>query len=133
MQGASRGSLASARERLRALLAGTGSDHAAVADGLFAVADLLDANVSLRRALTDPSSEGEQKASIVQRLLSGKVPSEVVDLVAGLVRDRWARTRDLPDAIDTLGADTVLSDAEATGRLDAVEDEPVPLPPHGDR
>lgn len=123
MQGTSRGSLASAEERLETLLGARGTDRAALADSLFAVAGLLDTNVSLRRSLTDPSREGEAKAALLTRLLDGKVPGPVVDLVAGLVRSRWSQSRDLADTIEKLAITAVVAAAQAEGRLDRLEDE----------
>jgi len=123
MQGSSRASLASAEERLEALLGAPDVDRTAIADGLFAVAGLLDGNVSLRRALTDPSQEGSAKAALATRLLEGRLPSDVVDLVAGLSRSRWSQARDLADAIEQLAVTSLVAAAEAEGRLDRVEDE----------
>ena len=123
MQGVSRASLASAEERLEALLGAPGVDRVAVADALFAVTGLLDGNVSLRRALTDPSQQGDAKAGLSTRLLAGKVPDGVVDLVAGLARSRWSRARDLADALEELAVISLVASAEAEGRLDRVEDE----------
>jgi F-type H+-transporting ATPase subunit delta len=123
MQGSSRASLASAEERLEALLGAPDVDRTGVADGLFAVAGLLDHNVALRRALTDPSQEGEAKAGLANRLLHGKLPGEVVDLVAGLARSRWSQARDLADALERLAVTALMSAAESAGRLDRVEDE----------
>jgi F-type H+-transporting ATPase subunit delta len=123
MRGSSRASLASAEERLEALLGAPYADRTAIADGLFAVAALLDQNVTLRRALTDPSQEGEAKAGLANRLLEGKLPGGVVDLVAGLARSRWAQARDLADACEQLAVTALMAAAEAEGRLDRVEDE----------
>jgi F-type H+-transporting ATPase subunit delta len=123
MQGSSRASLAAAEERLEALLGVPDVDRTATADGLFAVASLLDSNVSLRRALTDPSQEGEAKAGLATRLLEGRLPGGVVDLVAGLARSRWSQARDLADAVEQLAVTALMAAAEAEGRLDRVEDE----------
>ena len=102
MQGISRESFAAGQERLEALLAATtataGVDAAALGEDLFGVTDLLAGNPGLRRALTDPSREGEAKAQLMSRLLAGKVGGATVDLAAGLVRDRWSRAGDLTDA-----------------------------------
>jgi F-type H+-transporting ATPase subunit delta len=121
--GASRESLASARERLDALTDSTSVDTTVLAEELNAVTRLLDREVGLRRVLTDPSVEGQEKAQLVQRLLTGQVGSEAVDLVSGMVRSRWAQSRDLVDAIETLAAQTELIGAQRAGELDDVEDE----------
>jgi F-type H+-transporting ATPase subunit delta len=124
MQGTSRESLGQAQDRLESLLRGqTASDRAALGDALFHVTALLDDNAALRRALTDPSREGSDKAALVSRLLDGQVPAEVVDVVSGVVRSRWSRARDVADATDRLAASAVLAAAQAADRLDTVEDE----------
>lgn len=123
MQGTSRGSLLAAHERLETLLGAPGTDRSSVGDALFAVTGLLDSSTSLRRALTDPSRDGEAKAGLVVRLLDGKVDGAVVDLVAGLARSRWARSRDLPDAVEELAVTAEVASAQQRGELDRVEDE----------
>jgi F-type H+-transporting ATPase subunit delta len=128
MQGVSRESFVAGQVRLEALLAAPAGDAsaagpAAVGEDLFGVTDLLAANPGLRRALTDPSRDGEAKASLVTRLLAGKIGGGAVDLLAGLVRDRWSRAGDLTDAVERLAVTAVLAGAERAGRLDAVEDE----------
>ena len=121
MRGLSRTSLAEARERLEPLLAsgtdstagttGTGSTGGAVGGAgqalgteLFSVVSLLDANSALRRALTDPSLDGEAKAALVTRLLAGQLGdlysyclaqtasgdlADVAEVLGGL-REAWA-------------------------------------------
>lgn len=123
MQGSSRGSLLAAQERLETLLGVPGTDRAAVADALFAVTGVLDSSASLRRALTDPSRDGEAKAGLVGSLLNGKVDDAVVDLVAGLARSRWAQSRDLPDAVELLAVTAEVAAAQERGELERLEDE----------
>lgn len=123
MNGASREALAAARERLEALTDNTSVDAAKLADELAAVTALLDREVSLRRVLTDPAQAGERKAELAGRLLSDQVSGETADLVAGMVRPRWSRSRDLVDAIEQLADLADLIAAERAGALDDVEDE----------
>jgi F-type H+-transporting ATPase subunit delta len=127
MQGVSRETFAAGQERLEVLLAGGGpatrADAAGIGENLFGVTDLLAANPGLRRALTDPSRDGEAKAQLVARLFGGKIADPVVDLLAGLVRGRWSRAGDLTDGVEQLAVTAVLAGAENAGRLDAVEDE----------
>lgn len=124
MRGTSRQSLAAAEERVEPLLGTLDPAVAAEVGGeLFAVARLLDSSGTLRRALTDPSRDGQDKAALVDRLLEGKVSDATRDLVAGLARDRWSQARDVVDAAEHLGVVAVLAAAEHQGLLDAVEDE----------
>ncbi|GAA2932094.1 F0F1 ATP synthase subunit delta [Streptomyces enissocaesilis] len=123
MNGASREALAAARERLDALTDNTSVDAAKLAGELSAVTALLDREVSLRRVLTDPAQAGEAKAQLAARLLSGQVGGDAADLVSGMVRSRWSRSRDLVDAIEELAATADLTAAQQAGALDDVEDE----------
>ncbi|MFC4610561.1 F0F1 ATP synthase subunit delta [Streptomyces maoxianensis] len=123
MNGASREALAAARESLDALADNTSVDVAKLAEELDAVTALLDREVSLRRVLTDPAQSGEAKAELARRLLGGQVGGETVDLISGMVRSRWSRSRDLVDAVEELAATADLTAAQRAGALDDVEDE----------
>jgi F-type H+-transporting ATPase subunit delta len=94
-----------------------------IGDALFAVSSLLDAQPSLRGALTDPARSGDDKASLVQGLFGGKVPDQVVDLVSGMVQSRWSKPRDLAEAAGQLGVEAVLVSAQRHDRLAEVQDE----------
>ena len=123
MHGASRDSLKQAEEALAALTAVPATDVTALSDDLAAIGALLDGDVSLRRLLTDPSRDPQQRAQLVASLLTGKVGEPAVELVAGTVRSRWSRPRDLADAVDMLATGAELALAERAGALDAVEDD----------
>jgi F-type H+-transporting ATPase subunit delta len=94
-----------------------------IGDALFAVAALLDGQPSLRSALTDPARSGDDKAALVRSLFAGKVPDQVVDLVASMVQNRWSRPRDLAEATTSLGIEAVLVSAQRHDRLGEVQDE----------
>lgn len=123
MQGVSRDSLAAGQDRLEALLGVAGADPARVGEDLLGVTDLLASSAGLRRALTDPSRDGDAKAALVTRLLGSRIGSSASDFVAGLARARWSQPNDLTDAVETYGVSAVLAAAERAGRLDTVEDE----------
>ncbi|MCZ3389481.1 MAG: F0F1 ATP synthase subunit delta [Actinomycetia bacterium] len=94
-----------------------------IGDALFAVAALLDAQPSLRGALTDPARSGDDKATLVHSLFGGKVPDQVVDLVSGMARSRWSKPRDLAEVATRLGVEAVLVSAQRHDRLAEVQDE----------
>lgn len=123
MNGASREALASARERFNALTDSTSVDAAKLAEELAAVTALLDREVSLRRVLTDPAQAGEARAELAGRLLGSRVGGPAADLVTGMVRSRWSRSRDLTDALEELAYSADLVAAQRSGQLDDVEDE----------
>lgn len=121
MQGVSRAAFVAGQERLETVLAG--ADPAALGEDLFTVTAVLAGSPALRRALTDPSRDGEAKAGLVARLFGGRVGDGALDLLSGLVRDRWSHTGDLTDAVERYAVDAVLASAERAGRLDEVEDQ----------
>ncbi|HEY5836627.1 F0F1 ATP synthase subunit delta [Streptomyces sp.] len=128
MNGASREALAAVRERLDALTDAspevpTSVDAGRLADELAAVTALLDREGALRRALTDPAQPGQAKADLARRLLGERIGDAGLDLVTGMVRSRWSRSRDLVDAIEELADTADLIAAQRAGALDDVEDE----------
>lgn len=120
MKGSSQRALAAARDRFDAVLAAASGD---VGAQLFAVVDLLDAQPAVRRALTDPAREGEQKAALVRALWGEKLASQVVELLAAMVTDRWSANCDLGDSLEILGTEAILGTAQANGDLERLEDE----------
>ncbi len=123
MHGHSRESVAAGQERLETLLNSASARPEALGDDLFAVTALLAGNPGLRRGLTDPARPAQAKATLVERLFSGQVSGPALDLLTGLVRDRWTEPGDLVTAVDGLAVTAVLFSAEKAGRLDSVEDE----------
>ncbi|MGK5114363.1 F0F1 ATP synthase subunit delta [Geodermatophilus sp. CPCC 205506] len=142
MDASSRQALAQARERLTELTrpasgllekardrvtgqprAVSGDELLGLAEELFAVAHLLDQQVSLRRALSDPSGKPADRAALVGRVLGGKVSGATLDLVETVARQRWSRPLDLVEATEALATDAALDAADVRGELDGVEDE----------
>ncbi|HET9188455.1 MAG TPA: F0F1 ATP synthase subunit delta [Acidothermaceae bacterium] len=126
MQGASRDALAQSWAQLEELLANASVDDAAkVSDELFAVVALLDEQVGLRRAVTDPSIEAARKAGLIEAVLASRVDASTLQVVRELVSSRWSRMRDLGDAAEQLAvlARLIGADRAQAGQSDEVEDE----------
>jgi F-type H+-transporting ATPase subunit delta len=131
MQGESRASLAKAKDDLDTLIGaigdgGSGMSAEAVStlsDQLFAVQHVLDREISLRRAFTDPSSSPAARAGLARRLFGAQVSETTADVVANLVSSSWASPRDIVDAVEQLAVQALYSVALANGTLDDVEDE----------
>jgi F-type H+-transporting ATPase subunit delta len=142
MEASSRESLAQARERLTELTRGgsgllekardrltrqprvTSADElAALADELFAVARLLDGQLALRRALSDPAGKPEERAALARRLFASRLSPAALDLVETVARLRWSRPPDLVEAFTVLATEAALDAAETRGELETVEDE----------
>jgi F-type H+-transporting ATPase subunit delta len=122
MRGSSRGAARASQEAFDAALAAS-SDGTTLGEELFAVTGVVDGTASLRRALADPSREGDAKAGLARQLFGGKVSDAAVDLVAVVTSQRWAAERDLVDVLESLAVQAFLANAEGTGRIDRVEDE----------
>jgi F-type H+-transporting ATPase subunit delta len=101
----------------------TGPELVTLADELFAVARLLDGQLSLRRALSDPAGKPEDRAALARRLFAGKVSDVTLDLVETIASQRWSHPIDLVDAFMTLATEASLDAANVRGELDGVEDE----------
>ncbi|HEY8533545.1 MAG TPA: F0F1 ATP synthase subunit delta [Micromonospora sp.] len=120
----SRESYRAVLDRLAAYAAGAdASAVVATGDEILAVADLLRREPRLRRALVDPARTGEERAGLLRGLLTGKVSESTEQLVTELVAGRWGSPSELLDAMERLGAETLLAAAERAGELAEVEDE----------
>lgn len=122
MRGASADSLAALTDDLGRAVQG-GAEGGATGQDLFAVAALLHGEPSLRRVLTDLSKGSEAKAGLARSLLSGKIGSAALELVATAAGHRWAATRDLADALEYLGVVAVVRGADVAQEADRLENE----------
>jgi F-type H+-transporting ATPase subunit delta len=99
-----------------------------LADELFGILRIVDASAGLRRAMTDPSRESEDKSALVQRLLAGKTSSDAIEIVSSLAQLRWADARNVSDALETLAATVAIavaeqSDGSGLGGLERLEND----------
>ena len=80
--GSSRKSLVASRVLLDAAVKGVDAHSAsALSSELFFVADVLSTNISVRRALTDPSRDGKAKAAFISELFGKKIGAGALGLV----------------------------------------------------
>jgi F-type H+-transporting ATPase subunit delta len=122
VRGASRASLADAKERLLALTSGS-SDAGQVGGELFAVVDLLDRQPPLRRALADDSSARDARAGLMTAILGNNVGPDTAELVGSVVTAHWSTPGDLVDAIEQLAVLAIVAQADQAGHLDDLEDD----------
>ena len=95
----------------------------ALGSDLQSVAALLDREPSLRRTLSEATTDIEARAALIGRLLAGKVSAPAAAAVDVAVRQSWATGGDLRDGIGRLGRTAMFLRAERAGHLDDVEDE----------
>jgi F-type H+-transporting ATPase subunit delta len=122
MRGASRASYADLREKLAGGVLGA-PIATQVGDELFAVTRLLDSEHGLRRALADSTKPGEERATLITRLLRGRVAATTADLAAAAAAAHWAGPGDLADAIERLAIEALALAAQFEGTLDNLEDD----------
>lgn len=82
-----------------------------VGDELFAVVDILDSQVQVRRALTDPNLGAEGRAELARRLLASKISAPALSIVATTAQGDFASSRQLADALEREAIRVALSSA----------------------
>ncbi|MFZ2501324.1 MAG: F0F1 ATP synthase subunit delta [Nocardioides sp.] len=97
-----RGASGDALAGLTQELGSTTGDLATLGGELYALAQLLREQVSLRRLVTDPSVAAEAKQGVMDGLLAGKVSDAARAVLGSAVGRRWTGSRDLPDAVERL-------------------------------
>lgn len=123
MQGASREALASVRPKLERAASAAGADRVALAAELRSVADLLNREPGLRRALADASKPTEARTGLLEALVGQRISQDTLDVLWVVVAAKWSRVHDLVDAIELLAVDAELAEAAATDALADVEDQ----------
>ena len=91
--------------------------------GVLTIADVADRERSLRQLWADSATVAAVKDGVLTQLFSERVPALSVDLVQGIINDRWSSERDMSDAIEMCAASLLFMAAESESRLDRVEEE----------
>ncbi|HEY7224940.1 MAG TPA: F0F1 ATP synthase subunit delta [Micromonosporaceae bacterium] len=111
-------------ERLNSLARSVGAARlASIADDLLAVAMLLEKQPGLRRALTDPSRSGEDRAGLLDSLLESRMAEDARSPLRVLVAGRWSSGSELLTTVERLAVEALLASADAAHELIDVEDE----------
>ncbi len=122
--GRSRQSLVAARASLDAAVKGADAVSASsLSTELFFVADVLDTNIAVRRALTDTSRDAQSKDAFIAELFGKKVGAQGLTIVKEISAMRWSGAKDLVQVIEQLAIEAEASAANIAGELDRVEDE----------
>ena len=122
--GSSRQSLLAARAALDAAVKGVDAQAASsLSAELFFIANVLGSNISVRRALTDPSRDAQAKGAFIKDLLASKVGAAALGLLTEISALRWSGAKDLVQVIEQLAIEAEASAANISGELDRVEDE----------
>ncbi|MCL6423775.1 F0F1 ATP synthase subunit delta [Brachybacterium sp. JHP9] len=123
MRGTSSTSLTEASRRAGELFRQDGGDLGRTADELFSVADAIDSSNQLVRALSDAGRPAEEKEAVVRSLFDGRISPAALELTLEVVRRRWSEQDDVLDALEFLGIEALLEQADRDGTLGAVEEQ----------
>lgn len=123
MRGASEASLTSCRHLWETKIP-TLDDARATGRELFELSDSLrSASQVLLRIFADSAVEPQARARLANELYSGKLSAPALELLEHAVSQRWIEVADLPDAIEALGVDSILGQAQLHGQLSLIEEE----------
>ncbi|NEG55306.1 F0F1 ATP synthase subunit delta [Bifidobacterium platyrrhinorum] len=103
------------RDSLAPKLRDTREDAWRIGNELFTITRVLDDNIALDRALTDPSRPVADKVAVVKELVGDRVHPMTMEIMADLVSRRWSLARHIANAVEDFGVDAMMYYADATG------------------
>lgn len=102
------------RDSLAPRLRDSGEDAWRIGNELFTITNVLDHNIQLERALTDPSRPVEDKVAVVKTLIGDQAHPLVMEIMSDLVSRRWSRVSDIANAVEDFGVDGMMYYADYT-------------------
>lgn len=123
LHAASREALNFAETRLGEVLGDAGADPSAVGEELLSVVGLLTREPGLRHAVSDGSSDPEDRKGLLRTLLSDKVSGPTIQVLEAVAGSRWSSPRELVDGLEAVGRMALFTAAERGDNLSAVEDQ----------
>lgn len=93
------------------------------ATDMFALVDVLIDQPMLRRALSDPSAQPEQRVALARRLFGQRVGAQALDVLAQVVGRAWRSPGELVLGLEAEGVRSGLKQAQEDGGLDHVTKE----------
>ncbi|THV42894.1 F0F1 ATP synthase subunit delta [Glycomyces buryatensis] len=112
------------RETLEAFASGATAEQVTeCGEQLLNVTRFLVDQPRLRRALSDPAREADDREGLVRRLLADQVGTAAIDVVATLVKGRWGSPSELVDGCETLAISALLDAGKQSGTLANIEDQ----------
>jgi len=124
MQAASREALRTVTDELDSASEGkSASVLLGLADELFAIVGLVQAQPALRRALADTSTDADARAGLAADLFGAKVSEPAASVLDSAVRARWSLPSEFAAGLERLAVQAAFLSAEADDKLDTVEDE----------
>lgn len=111
------------RDKYAPMLKSKGKDALRVATELYAFVNLLDANKTLERALTDPSRPADDKQQVIDLILGGQADPLTVDILHDLAALQWSRIAHIANAAEDMSVDATAYYADAQGITNQVAGE----------
>lgn len=102
------------RDSLAPKLRATAEDAWRIGNELFSVTNVLDRNIRLERAFTDPSRPVEDKVALLNELVGDQAHEMTMKILTDLVGRRWSRVSDIANAVEDFGVDGMMYYADAT-------------------
>ena len=102
------------RDSLAPKLRDSGEDAWRIGNELFTITNVLDHNIQLERALTDPSRPVEDKVAVVKTLIGDEAHPLTMEIMSDLVARRWSRVSDIANAAEDFGVDGMMYYADHT-------------------
>ena len=102
------------RDSLAPKLRATAEDAWRIGNELFSVTNVLDRNIRLERALTDPSRPVADKVALLNKLVGDQAHEMTMEILTDLVGRRWSRVSDIANAVEDFGVDGMMYYADAT-------------------
>ena len=102
------------RDSLAPKLRDSGEDAWRIGNELFTITNVLDHNIQLERALTDPSRPVEDKVAVVKTLIGDQAHPLVMEIMSDLVSRSWSRVSDIANAVEDFGVDGMMYYADYT-------------------
>ncbi|KAB7791051.1 F0F1 ATP synthase subunit delta [Bifidobacterium leontopitheci] len=112
---ASRISDRTARDEMAPKLRAAGEDAWRIGNELFTITNVLDHNVQLERALTDPSRPVADKVAVLDDLIGKQAHPVTVEIMSSLVGLKWSKASHIANATEDFGVDAMMYYADATG------------------
>lgn len=101
-----------ARQKFASKLRDSGVQSGVVATELFDFANMLDNNVAVERALTDPSRPAQDKIALTDTLIQGQSNPLTKEILEDLVSRKWSRVDHIANAVEDLAVDATLHYAD---------------------
>ena len=104
------------RDTLAPKLRDTREEAWRIGNELFTLTSLLDGDIRVERALTDPSRPVADKVAMLNTLVGDQTHPMTMEIMTDLVGRKWSRVSDIANAVEDFGVDAMMYYADATGQ-----------------